>query len=102
MDKKDKLWRLENLLNNLKEIDLVIAEHRRLDSDNFMINQYEVHKVKLLGQFFEEVKISRSKNGVTDLYFLGLLAQKYFQNTPDQPSAELITDPEYKKLLSAI
>jgi hypothetical protein len=83
MDKKDKFWRLKNLIHNLREIDLVIAEHRRLDSDNIMINQYETHKVKLLGQFFEEAKLVRSKNGVADVYFLGLLAKKYFQNTPD-------------------
>jgi hypothetical protein len=101
MKAADKLQRLKNLLKNLKEIDLIIAEHRRLDSNNFMINQYETHKVKLLGQFFEEAKFSRSKNSSTDVYFLGLLAKKYFLNSPDQPSVDLITDPEYKKLLSA-
>ncbi len=98
----DKLQRLKNLLKNLKEIDLVIAEHRRSDSDDFMINQYEEHKVKLFGQFLEEAKFLRSKNSATDVYFLGLLTKKYFLNSPDQPSADLIKDPEYKKLLSAI
>lgn len=96
---KEKVIRLKNLLKNLKEIDLVIAEHRRLDSDDYMIKQYEMHKVKLLGQFFEEAKFSRSKKGASDVYFLGVLAKKYFLSTPDQPSIDFIKDPEYKELL---
>ncbi|MGL5890051.1 MAG: hypothetical protein ACRC3B_09200 [Bacteroidia bacterium] len=102
MESKEKVNKLRNLIEELKKIDVQIAEHRRLDSDNYMINQYEHLKVKLLGHFFDDVKLSHLKSPATDVYFLGLLAKKYFLNSPDQASTDAIKDSEFRKLLNAI
>jgi hypothetical protein len=105
MDSQDKLNKLLNLIEELKKIDFQIAEHKKLGSHNFTIEQYENLKIKVWGKCMQDlISYSSDRNNLRkpDIYFLGQIAIKYFQQTPYYSDISESAYPEYAQLFKAI
>lgn len=98
----EKKSRLLQLIEELKQIDALLAEHRSLNAHPFMIEQYENLKVKLWGRCMRELLVLKSHQHKMDVYALGKIALTYFQNSPDKPTSTNLSDPDYQELLNAI
>jgi hypothetical protein len=53
--KKVEIYKLMDLIEDIKKLDELISLHQQLDTSEFMINQYESKKTKLIGLLIDEL-----------------------------------------------
>ena len=81
---KDKLFRLMDILDDLKKIDSIIALHRSQDSDTSeaMLSQYSARKNQLLVYFINELN-SSSEEASQRLSLIKQIMERFFNNPVD-------------------
>ncbi|MFI5137887.1 MAG: hypothetical protein ACHQIM_08660, partial [Sphingobacteriales bacterium] len=53
--KKVEIYKLMDLIEDIKKLDGLISLHRQLDTSDFMVKQYEAKKNKLMGVLIDEL-----------------------------------------------
>ncbi|KAA8473913.1 hypothetical protein BDE36_1102 [Arcticibacter tournemirensis] len=53
--KKADIYKLTDLIEEVKKIDAMILLHQNIDESQFMVSQYEAKKTKLIGEIIDEL-----------------------------------------------
>ena len=96
--KKAEIYKLMDLIEDIKKLDELISLHRQLDTSDFMISQYEEKKTKLMGVLIDELA-SPPVQSTQSYLLIKMLLNKYY---PVKPEEELIVDSDISKLAAAI
>lgn len=96
--KKGEIYKLMDLIEDIKKLDELISLHRQLDTSDFMISQYEAKKTKLLGILIDEL-VSPPVQSTQSYLLIKMLLNKYY---PFKPEDGLIVDSDISKLAAAI
>jgi len=96
--KKVEIYKLMDLIEDIKKLDELISLHRQLDTSDFMISQYEEKKTKLMGVLIDELA-SPPVQSTQSYLLIKMLLNKYY---PVKPEEELIVDSDISKLAAAI
>ena len=96
--KKGEIYKLIDLIEEIKKLDELISLHHQLDTSDFMIGQYEAKKTKLMGLLIDELA-SPPVQSTQSYLLIKMLLNKYY---PLQPEKELIIDSDISKLAAAI
>ncbi len=87
-----------DLIEDIKKLDELISVHRKLESSDFMISQYEAKKTQLMGSLIDELATPPVQS--TQSYLLiKMLLNKYY---PIKAEESLIIDSDISKLAAAI
>jgi hypothetical protein len=88
---KDRLYRLMDIIEEIKEIEVLLSQHEALDSESpsLIMDQYRVKKEQLLIFFIEEINAS----SVVQNRRLGIIKQlmeKFYKDSDSgiSPSSE--------------
>lgn len=75
--KKEVIYRLMDILEDLKKIDSLILLHSRLDDSKFMVSQYEAKKNKLIGSLIDGL-ISPEVQSPQNFVLIKAILKKYY------------------------
>jgi len=95
--KKTEIYKLIDLIEDVKKLDELISLHRQLDTSDFMVSQYEEKKTKLIGLLIEELA-SPPVQSTQSYLLIKMLLNKYYPFKPE----ELLIDSDISKLAAAI
>jgi hypothetical protein len=96
--KKAEIYKLMDLIEDVKKLDELISAHRQSDPTDFMISQYEAKMTKLVGTLIDELASPPVQS--TDSYLLiKKILNKYYPFTPEDA---LIADSDISKLAAVI
>ncbi|HEY4322811.1 MAG TPA: hypothetical protein VGN20_02465 [Mucilaginibacter sp.] len=96
--KKAEIYKLMDLIDEIKKLDELISLHRNVDSSEFMIGQYESKMTKLVGSLIDGLASPPVQS--TESYLLiKMILNKYY---PIKPEKELIKDSDISRLAAAI
>jgi hypothetical protein len=96
--KKVEIYRLMELIKDIKKLDGLISLHNKLDTSDFMTNQYEAKKTKLMGLLIDELASPPVQSTQSYLLIKMLLAKYYPIEFRDEP----IIDSDFGKLVAVI
>src|SRR5580658_876416 len=96
--KKAEIYKLMDLIEDVKKLDELISLHRGVDSSDFMISQYEAKKTKLMGVLIDELA-SPPVQSTQSYLLIKMLLNKYY---PLKPEEDLIVDSDISKLAASI
>lgn len=84
--KKEELFRLVDLIEELKKLDQMIELHSD-SNDTFMLSQYEAKKNQLTSYLIKEVT-SLNLNTQSSLFFIKHLLDKFYPSSSFQTQKE--------------
>ena len=96
--KKVEIYKLMDLIEDIKKLDELISLHRELGTSDFMISQYEAKKTKLMGLLIDELA-SPPVQSTQSYLLIKMLLNKYY---PVKSEEQLIMDSDISKLAAAI
>jgi hypothetical protein len=96
--KKTEIYKLMDLIEDIKKLDQLISVHRQTGSSAFMIDQYEAKKTQLMGSLIDELA-SPPVQSTQSYLLIKMILNKYY---PVKPEEELIIDSDISKLAAAI
>ena len=96
--KKSEIYKLIDLIEIIKQLDELIAVHRKVGDSDFMISQYEAKKTKLMGSLIDELA-SPPVQSAQSYLLIKMLLNKYY---PVKSEQDLIIDGDMLKLAAAI
>jgi len=96
--KKAEIYKLINLIEDVKKLDELISLHRQLDDSDFMVSQYDAKKTKLMGILIDELA-SPPVQSAQSYLLIKMLLDKYY---PVNPKEKLIIDSDISKLAAVI
>jgi hypothetical protein len=96
--KKVEIYKLMDLIEDVKKLDELISLHYQLGNSDFMISQYEAKKNKLMGLLIDELA-SPPVQSTQSYLLIKMLLNKYY---PVKPEDQLIVDSDISKLAAAI
>lgn len=96
--KKGEIYKLMDLIEDIKKLDELISLHRQVDASDFMISQYEDKKTKLMGSLIDELA-SPPVQSTQSYLLIKMILNKYY---PIKPEEELIVDSDISRLAAAI
>ncbi|BAU52911.1 hypothetical protein [Mucilaginibacter gotjawali] len=96
--KKAEIYKLMDLIEDVKKLDELISLHRQADTSDFMISQYEAKKTKLMGILIDELA-SPPVQSTQSYLLIKMLLNKYY---PAKSELDYIVDSDISKLAAAI
>lgn len=96
--KKVEIYKLMDLIDEIKKLDELISLHRQMDISEFIVSQYEAKKTKLMGSLIDELA-SPPVQSTQSYLLIKMLLNKYY---PVKPEEELIKDSDISKLAAVI
>ncbi|MDB5090216.1 MAG: hypothetical protein JWR09_4210 [Mucilaginibacter sp.] len=96
--KKTEIYKLMDLIEDIKKLDQLISVHRQAGSSSFMTDQYEAKKTQLMGSLIDELA-SPPVRSTQSYLLIKMILNKYY---PVKPEEELIIDSDISKLAAAI
>lgn len=96
--KKAEIYKLMDLIEDVKKLDELISLHRKSDPSGFMISQYEAKMTKLAGTLIDELA-SPPFQSINSYLLIKKFLNKYYPSVPEE---DLITDSDISKLAAAI
>lgn len=96
--KKAEIYKLMDLIEDIKKLDELILMHRRQDDSDFMLSQYEAKKNKLMGTLIDELA-SPPVQSTESYQLIKMLLDKYY---PEISEKQMITDSDISKLAAVI
>jgi hypothetical protein len=84
-----KIYRLVDLIEEIKKLDAIILMHRNHGEDEFMINQYDSKKSRLMKELISE--LAANSNESPEVFkTIGKIIFKFYPNdsTKKQPDLE--------------
>ncbi len=95
--KKAEIYKLMDLIEDIKKLDELISLHRQTSVSTFMIEQYEAKKTSLIGSLIDELA-SPPVQSTQSYLLIKMILNKYYPIKPE----ELIQDSDISKLAAAI
>ncbi|MEO6721907.1 MAG: hypothetical protein ABIN67_16180 [Ferruginibacter sp.] len=72
-----KIFKLIDLIEDVKKVDKMIALHQKAENSNFMLTQYQAKKIKLTGYLITELNSPPFKSA-TSFLFIKHFLDKFF------------------------
>jgi len=95
--KKAGIYKLMDLLEEIKKVDAMILLHQDLDKSQFMVSQYEARKTKLIGSLIDEL-VSPTVQSPQSFSLIKLVIEKYYPSNKNR----IEFDTDIEKLAAAI
>lgn len=95
--KKAGIYKLMDLLEEIKKVDAMILLHQDLDKSKFMVSQYEGRKTKLIGSLIDEL-VSPTVQSPQSFSLIKLIIEKYYPSNKNLKEF----DTDIEKLAAAI
>ena len=92
-----QVFKLIDLIEEIKKVDTMLLLHDNLDSSSFMSEQYESKKTKLMSQLIDEL-ISPSVQSPQSLSLIQQILSKFYPQTDRNQEY----DEDIKKLVATI
>ncbi|AYL94107.1 hypothetical protein [Mucilaginibacter celer] len=96
--KKVEVLKLIDLVDEIRKLDELIQQSRAKKTSDFVINQYEAKKVKLVGTIITELA-STPIQSVESYLLVQKILSKYYPNVNE---SELLKDDDISKIAAAI
>ncbi len=96
--KKVEVLKLIDLIEEIKKLDDLITQSRKKKTSDFVINQYEVKKLKMIGSIISELANPPIQSMESYLLIQKIL-KKYYPNIPE---TELLSDIDVSKIVAVI
>jgi hypothetical protein len=96
--KKVEIYKLMDLIEDIKKLNELISLHRQFDASDFMISQYEAKKNQLMGVLIDELA-SPPVQSTQSYLLIKMILNKYY---PIKPNEELIMDSDISRLAAVI
>lgn len=95
--KKADIYKLMDLIEEIKKVDAMILLHQDFDKSKFMVSQYEGRKTKLMGSLIDEL-ISPTVQSPQSFSLIKLVIEKYYPANKTRSK----DDVDIEKLAAAI
>ncbi|MGB4401180.1 MAG: hypothetical protein WBJ10_17540 [Daejeonella sp.] len=95
--KKADIYKLMDLIEEIKKVDAMILLHQDLDKSKFMVSQYEGRKTKLMGSLIDEL-ISPTVQSPQSFSLIKQVIEKYYPANKTRSK----DDVDIEKLAAAI
>ena len=95
--KKADIYKLMDLIEEIKKVDAMILLHQDLDKSKFMVSQYEGRKTKLIGSLIDEL-VSPPVQSPQSFSLIKLIIEKYYPSNKNMKEF----DTDIEKLAAAI
>jgi hypothetical protein len=96
--KKVEVLKMIDLIEEIKKLDELIQQSRKKKTSDFVINQYEAKKLKLIGSTITELA-SAPIQSVESYQLIQKILNKYYPNVSEDA---LLSDDDISKIATAI
>jgi hypothetical protein len=96
--KKVEVLKMIDLVEEIKKLDELIQQSRKKKTSDFVINQYEAKKLKLIGSTITELA-SAPIQSVESYQLIQKILNKYYPNVSEEA---LLNDDDISKIATAI
>jgi hypothetical protein len=96
--KKVEVLKLIDLVEEIKKLDELIIQSRKKKTSDFVVNQYEAKKLKMIGSIINELANPPIQSMESYLLIQKIL-NKYY---PNIDNGDLLTDSDVDKIIAVI
>ncbi|MEZ2336201.1 hypothetical protein AB6735_11225 [Mucilaginibacter sp. RCC_168] len=96
--KKVEVLKLMDLVEDIKKLDELIVASRQKKTSDFVLNQYEAKKVKMVGSIIHELA-NPPIQSIESYLLIKKILNKYYPNMPEE---ELISNSDIGKIVAVI
>ncbi len=96
--KKVEVLKLIDLIEEIRKLDELIIQSRKKKTSDFVLNQYEAKKLKMIGSIISELANPPIQSMESYLLIQKIL-NKYY---PNLDNAELLNDGDVSKIIAVI
>ena len=96
--KKVEVLKLMDLIEDIRKLDELIAISRTKKTSDFVLNQYEAKKIKMVGSIISELA-NPPIQSIESYLIIKKLLNKYYPNIAED---ELLNDGDVGKILAVI
>ncbi|HEY9197363.1 MAG TPA: hypothetical protein VIM77_13900 [Mucilaginibacter sp.] len=96
--KKVEVLKLIDLIEEIKKLDELITQSRKKKTSDFVLNQYEVKKLKLIGSVINELA-NPPIQSLESYLIIQKIINKYY---PNINNGELLNDSDISKIVGII
>jgi hypothetical protein len=96
--KKVEVLKLIDLIEDIKKLDELIALNRKKKTSDFVLNQYEAKKVKMVGSIISELA-NPPIQSIESYLLIKKILNKYYPNIPEE---ELMNNNDIGKIVAVI
>ena len=96
-----KIFKLIDLIGDIKKVDEMITLHKNEDVGNFMLSQYQAKKLKLTGYLITELNAPPFKS-TSGILFIKHFLDKYYSDSSIFPENTDTSFNDFKKLEAAL
>ena len=97
---ENKIYKLIDLIEDIKKVDGMIALHTQSTTTDLMLSQYQAKKIKLLGHLIHELNSPSLKSG-RSLLLIKRLLDKFYGDSTGLPEEDDDTE-DLRRLEAAI
>lgn len=100
---KEKLYRLMDVLDEIKEIDELILKHESQgeEASSLMIDQYKARKDQLLTYFINEINAS-AENRSSRLSMIKIVMERFYTENKEDKTKAIKVDKNFSSLVNAL
>jgi len=96
--KKVEVLKLMDLVEDIKKLDELIVTSRKKKTSDFVLNQYEAKKIKMVGSIINELA-NPPIQSIESYLLIKKILNKYYPNMPEE---ELMSDGDIGKIVAVI
>jgi len=96
--KKVEVLKLMDLVEDIKKLDELIVASRKKKTSDFVLNQYEAKKIKMVGSIINELA-NPPIQCIESYLLIKKILNKYY---PYMPEEELMSDTDIGKIVAVI
>ena len=96
--KKVEVLKLMDLVEDIKKLDELIVTSRKKKTSDFVLNQYEAKKIKMVGSIINELA-NPPIQSIESYLLIKKILNKYYPNLPEN---ELVNDSDIGKIVAVI
>ena len=100
---KEKLYRLMDVLDEIKQIDELISKHELQgeEASSIMLDQYKARKEQLLMYFINEINASTEYRSYR-LSMIKLIMERFYPEIKEEKRKAIKLDKNFSSLVNAI
>ncbi len=100
---KEKLYRLMDVLDEIKEIDELILKHESQgeEASSLMVDQYKARKEQLLTYFINEINASADYRSPR-LSMIKMVMERFYPEDKEEKSKAVKLDKNFSSLVNAL
>ena len=96
--KKVDVLKLMDLVEDIKKLDELIVTSRQKKTSDFVLNQYEAKKIKMVGSIIHELA-NPPIQSIESYLLIKKILNKYYPNLPEE---ELVSNSDIGKIVAVI